>query len=213
MPALAIANGPGLTGAPAGLHRPAAAAQPSPSGTPASQQQQQQTQQQQQQMAPPPNLTRTKTVRVKPQVSKLDLVGGQPLVANDQPTTAPTPSPSAVQCKPKFPTVNHGSKNAALPPQRDQQDFVLPNKNNNRYVNEDPNIEYKRNFPTGKPAFLYQGFPVMKFGYDKFCCLRLTDENELEAVIGDFTCDPPGSGKWEPRAKHVVLEIRSNCCA
>ena len=41
--------------------------------------------------------------------------------------------------------------------------------------------------------------------YDKFCCLRLTAEDQLEAVIGDFTCDPPGSGRWEPGLKHVVL--------
>lgn len=34
----------------------------------------------------------------------------------------------------------------------------------------------------------------------------MTDDNELEAVIGDFTCDPPGSGKWEPGTRHVVLD-------
>ncbi|GAV09638.1 hypothetical protein RvY_19142 [Ramazzottius varieornatus] len=160
---------------------------------------------QHQPMAPPPKFARTKTVRVKPQVPKLDLVGGQPRLATDQPTTPPTPTPSSVQCKLKFPTVSNCAKNAAVAPQRDLQDFVLLSSNNKRYVNEDLNIEHKRKFPTGKPAFLYQGFPVMKFGYDKFCCRRLTDENELEAVIGDFTCDPPGSGKWEPGAKHVVL--------
>lgn len=57
-------------------------------------------------------------------------------------------------------------------------------------------------------GFLFSPFHIDLFvcyRYDKFCCLRLTDDRELEAVIGDFTCDPPGSGKWEPGTKHVVL--------
>ena len=112
--------------------------------------------------------TQPAKTKAKPRVSlpALKVVGGQPSLASDRPTTPPTPSPSTQQCKPKFPNSTSGIQGGVVAPQRDLKDFLLPvnNNNNKRYINEDPNIEYKRKFPSGKPAFLYQGFPVMKFG-------------------------------------------------
>ena len=42
--------------------------------------------------------------------------------------------------------------------------------------------------------------------FNKFVCIRLNDEQQLSAIIGDFTCDPPGSSNWMPDEKHVVLD-------
>ena len=93
----------------------------------------------------------TTTTTTKPRVShraKLDVEGDQPMPAANCPPTPVCPTSSAAA--------------ATNAPQRDIKDFMLPIK---RYANDDPNIDHKRKFASGKVAFLWQGFPVMKFGY------------------------------------------------
>lgn len=69
----------------------------------------------------------------------------------------------------------------------------------------DPNIDAKKKFQSGKIAFQWDGFPTMKFGFNKFVCIRLDAQEEMQAIIGDFTCSPPNSGNWYPDEKHVLL--------
>lgn len=69
----------------------------------------------------------------------------------------------------------------------------------------DPNIDAKKKFLSGKIAFQWDGFPTMKFGFNKFVCIRLDAQEEMQAIIGDFTCSPPNSGNWYPDEKHVLL--------
>ena len=93
----------------------------------------------------------TTTTTTKSRMShrlKLDVEGGQPM-----PDTSCSPTPVCPA------TSTASSKTNA--PQRDINDFILPIK---RYANDDPNIDHKRKFASGKVAFMWQGFPVMKFG-------------------------------------------------
>ena len=69
----------------------------------------------------------------------------------------------------------------------------------------DPNIDAKKKFISGKVAFHWDGYPTIKFGFNKFVCIRLDNQEEMQAIVGDFTCSPPNSNNWYPDEKHVLL--------
>ena len=62
----------------------------------------------------------------------------------------------------------------------------------------------KRKFPTGKEAFKFETFPVLKFGIDKFICCRLVND-KLSVIIGDFQ-QGPTANDWTPSQKSVDLD-------
>jgi hypothetical protein len=89
-------------------------------------------------------------------------------------------------------------------------DFFLPEKpkkadKKRSWGAEDPNLEVKKRFASGKVAFSWEGNDVYKFGMDKFVCLRLNDKSQLEGLIGEFVLDAEGK-QWVPGAKVVTLD-------
>jgi hypothetical protein len=74
------------------------------------------------------------------------------------------------------------------------------------WLKNDAVSEAMRKFATGKEAFKWDGYPVLKFGFEKFLAIRLDrmEQRELQFVMGEFMQD--GERKWIPGKKCITLK-------